>query len=135
MSALKNLRKEVANFTKKNPDVEFDDEMASALVELPVDEFIDKYGDYNGLEEFVEALEQYYESLNEYTDSEDDEREILKYEKELRVRKANAEKDVENAIIADQGGIANDEETKSKLNNIKRAASDFMEFQNTDGVR
>lgn len=127
LSALKNLRKEAANFAKKNPDVEFDDEMASALVELPVDEFIDEYGDYNGLEEFVEALEQYYESLDEYTDSEDDEREMLKYEKELRVRKANAEKDVESAIIADQGGIANDEETKNKLNNIKRAASDFME--------
>lgn len=127
LSALKNLRKEAANFAKKNPDVEFDDEMASALVELPVDEFIDEYGDYNGLEEFGEALEKYYESLYEYTDSEDDEREMLKYEKELRVRKANAEKDVEGAIIADQGGIANDEETKNKLNNIKRAASDFME--------
>lgn len=127
LSALKNLRKAVENFAKKNPDVEFDDEMASALVELPVDEFIDEYGDYNGLEEFGEALEQYGEALEEYTGDEEDEKEELRFEKELRKRKDDARKDVIAALEADQGGLLDDEDSKKKIEAIQQAAVEFVE--------
>jgi hypothetical protein len=127
INALKKLRKSVSDFAKNNPHFKIDADVAEDLIELENDEFVNIYGKCNGLDDLKNSLEEYFEVLQEYTGDEDEEREELKFEKELRKRKDDAQKDVIAALEADQGGLLDDEDSKKKIEAIKQAAAEFVE--------
>lgn len=126
IKALKKFRKAAMEFSKKNPDAEFTPEMCEAIAGLPIDEFIEEYGEYNGIEDYANAVGEYFETIGDFEDSDEEDEEMWKFQKEMKKRISDAQNEIKSAMKADQGQLRDDKSGKKAMKEMQSAAAKFV---------
>lgn len=126
IKALKKFRKAAMEFSKKNPDAEFTPEMCEAIAGLPIDEFIEEYGEYNGIEDYANAVEEYFETIGDFEASDEEDEEMWKFQKEMKKRVSDAQVEIKSVMKSDQGQLRDDKGGKKAMKEMQSAAAKFV---------